>query len=273
MEPVLFPPSGIRGFCNISRYGEGKRCLPQHVKGSWTAPDLTTCLVKCRNCERCHFVSFDPASRDCSWYRWCPKVQWEAFLPGYDGQHYTYQVRSPSGAHITQIKERQPEEVTWGGHVVGRLPFGVVNEDTQEATRILESLQDACEWGKQRHRRRFFGRGGGSRQVSCKARLPVLVVGTLTMADDHSYRLRLWHRGAHCTQHCISVLMRYVLNVDDVKRAKQKGEKNTDASLAAENATYNDLVMVDVVPSGFDFASDATPRGAQCVLKVRIPFC
>lgn len=293
MPALRIPPRGTKGFCAYTKAGEGVDCLESQVKGTWDAPDLQSCVAKCRKCKQCNFVSFDQTDFDCSWFLRCPKVHGVHGDSDYKGQHVTYHVTSPHGIQVGL----PPEEVTWRGLVVGRL-HGSIDaykggaNNAAEAERLLSSLSDSCDWGaKLTLRRRFRSNSSGYVDESCSASRPVLVVGTLSMADDRALKLRQWHRGVHCTQGCSSVLMRYILTADDVERGKQEAAQKLaemsklpkdkqalvsprrNASLATENETYHDLYILPSVPRGFDQLSARPPRGAQCVLKVRISCC
>ena len=89
----------LRGFCDFATYdgdaygltsAHGSTCMTG-AKGAWRLPDglqapsetimMHWCMQLCLGCERCNFISFSAAQRDCSWFQSCgPQL-----LGGQDG--------------------------------------------------------------------------------------------------------------------------------------------------------------------------------------------
>lgn len=68
------PPPLMAGYCAVTDVGEGASCARDDSKGSWRVGGQAACLSACRECERCHYVSYSDADHDCSWFRACPAL-------------------------------------------------------------------------------------------------------------------------------------------------------------------------------------------------------
>ena len=66
------PPPLLAGYCGVTAVGEGTHCKDTDSKGSWLAGGLFDCMAACRQCERCHYISYSELDHDCSWFLSCP---------------------------------------------------------------------------------------------------------------------------------------------------------------------------------------------------------
>ena len=86
---------GWPGYCGTTGSDEAG-CSDRRRKGTWEGVrQLNHCLDHCRNCSRCHYVSFSASLGDCSWFRACDTDKLQTAL---SRAHTTYRVRTANGA-------------------------------------------------------------------------------------------------------------------------------------------------------------------------------
>lgn len=86
---------GWPGYCGTTGSDEAG-CSGRRRKGTWEGVrQLNHCLDHCRNCSRCHYVSFSASFGDCSWFRACNTDKLQTAL---SRAHTTYRVRTANGA-------------------------------------------------------------------------------------------------------------------------------------------------------------------------------
>ena len=96
---------GWPGYCGSTGSGEAG-CSDRRRQGTWEGTrQLQHCLDRCKNCSRCHYVSFSAVHGDCSWFRTCSTDKLATTL---SRAHTTYRVRTPNGA-LTPLDVGVPE--------------------------------------------------------------------------------------------------------------------------------------------------------------------
>ena len=274
---LTLPSSGQAGFCYVTKAGEGAECGLSDVKGSWRVPSIAACVAKCTRCERCRYISY--GSKDCDWYQHCPRLY--TTLGRNAVLRLTFQVRDGNGTVVALDLSATPRNVTYHGLTVGHLlhpmgsdqasktwrttfadrPFKPKERSRHEA--VLENLQEACKLEA------LLENVQENRRLE---RPPVLVIGTLSPANDKAIKLRRWHRAAHCAQANRSMLVRYVISVQEARDAMTArlgvGADSASATLAGENSTFRDIHVVPTLPRGFGWSTDTAPPGAGCALKL-----
>ena len=94
-KAVVIRSLGWPGYCDTTGSDEAG-CSDRRRKGTWEGVrQLNHCLDHCRNCSRCHYVSFSEGLGDCSWFRACDTDKLQTAL---SRAHTTYRVRTANGA-------------------------------------------------------------------------------------------------------------------------------------------------------------------------------
>ena len=94
-KAVAIRSLGWPGYCGTTGSDEAG-CSDRRRKGTWEGVrQLNHCLDHCRNCSRCHYVSFSASHGDCSWFRACDTDKLKTAL---SRAHTTYRVRTANGA-------------------------------------------------------------------------------------------------------------------------------------------------------------------------------
>ena len=94
-KAVAIRSLGWPGYCGTTGSDEAG-CSDRRRKGTWEGvSQLNHCLDHCRNCSRCHYVSFSASLGDCSWFRACDTDKLQTAL---SRAHTTYRVRTANGA-------------------------------------------------------------------------------------------------------------------------------------------------------------------------------
>ena len=123
-----------RSDCSKGSKGSWEKSWPTRASGAIALPNELMrgegCIQRCLACQRCRYVSFSLAARDCSWFHSCTPHQLESH---YYGELWrTVHVRRADGSLV-----RLNGSTTSGGARAAGAPCVTPHDDDEEGTPCL----------------------------------------------------------------------------------------------------------------------------------------